>query len=218
MAALNGQNQKPIKASRALERGVGAVAVAVLVALVVHDLSHVYKARQLLEKRDALVAAQRAQIEQDTELMSRCQWILEDQAQIYATCLREGLPQLKSALGMLNGVMKAGSLLSRLPDDKATQAVAVATMDRAWDQYWRVDRPAYRMADEASDELNESLLYRIGHPPSNGGQEAEWTHLLTSAEVLVSDPVLAKKQFDRHFSYESQDAQAYAAARAHAIK
>lgn len=66
--------------------------------------------------------------------------------------------------------------------------------------------------------MNESLLYHIGHAPGDGGLEAEWTHLLTAAEVLVSDPALAKKQFERRFAYASQAAQAYAAQRAHADK
>lgn len=149
MAALTEQNLKPITTRRAFERGVGAVALAILVALTVHDLSHVYKARQLLQRRDALVATQRPQMEQDMALLSHCQWLGEDQAQVYAACLRDGLPKLKTALGMFNGVNKAGTYLSHRPDDKTTQAVAIATMDRLWDQYWRVDRPAYRMWDEA---------------------------------------------------------------------
>ncbi|MGF6440519.1 hypothetical protein [Paraburkholderia youngii] len=206
------------KHNRLFEVCLGAIVLATLVAVVCYDLSHVYAGHRLMEKRASLDSAAAPQTAAEIAVISHCLWMGEDQAQAFAKCLRDGLPKLKTGPGMLMGVTKAGTLLSHHPDDKVTQALAEDTMERLWDQYWHVDRPIYRMVDQASHEMNQSVLYRMGHAGGPGCLDFEWMQLLKSAELLVSDPALAKKQFERQFAYESREAQAYAASRTHSVQ
>lgn len=115
----------------------------------------------------------------------------------WRACLLKEAPQVHTVPGALVMAAASSGWLADHPDDAELQAALLKSLDRGWAAL-RAEKPMYEELETVAQTHDASRLLRLfdgammPHTPYTGVVES-----LERAELQVSAPVLARRQYDR---------------------